>query len=410
MRIAFISAVFTPEREPAAVMAAQLAGRWIRDGHQVEVYCPFPNRPEGRLRAGWKRGVRQVESRGNFTVIRCWHWLVGRDRRIWNRLLENASFGMSAVLQALPRGRPDLLVISTWPFAAAGLAVLLAKWWRIPAIYYVQDLYPEAAVEAGMLRAGHSITRLLTAFDRCLCRSSARIVLASETMREIFTRSRPDLARKVTVIDNWIDADEIKPLAAGDEWRREHGIGERVFLATFAGNLGLLSGAGILIRVAEYLRDRPDIFLLCVGEGVLKRGMAAEAARRGLANLRFLPFQPRESIARMHSAADALILTLRPGGGSACVPSKLITYLAAGRPVVCSASPESESHAVIRRSGAGINVAPGNPRAIANALAALARDRDAVERMSLAARSYCIGHFTADRALMEFGRVLHSLS
>jgi colanic acid biosynthesis glycosyl transferase WcaI len=410
MRIAFISAVFTPEREPAAVMAAQLADRWIRDGHEVEIYCPFPNRPEGRLRSGWRRGLRQVESRGNLKIIRCWHWLVGRDRRIWNRLLENATFGISAVLQARLRGRPDLVVISTWPFAAAGLAVWLAKWWRIPAIYYVQDLYPEAAVEAGMLRGGHWVTRLLTVFDRCLCRSSARIILASETMRDVFTRSRPDVAGKVTVIDNWIDADEIKPLAASDGWRREHGIGERVFLATFAGNLGLLSGAGILIRVAEYLHDRPEILLLCVGEGVLKRGMAAEAARRGLTNLRFLPFQPRETVSQMHAAADALILTLRPGGGSASVPSKLITYLAAGRPVICSASPESESHSVIRRSGAGINVAAGNPRAIAAALVHIAADRDAAARMSLAARRYYIGHFTADRALMEFGRVLHSLS
>src|SRR5690348_7807526 len=84
MRIAFLSAVYPPEREPAGVMAAQLVDRWIQDGHQVDVYCPFPNRPDGVLRRGWKRRWRQVEQSDNLRVIRCWHWLVGRKRRIWN--------------------------------------------------------------------------------------------------------------------------------------------------------------------------------------------------------------------------------------------------------------------------------------------------------------------------------------
>src|SRR5438128_2101903 len=85
MRIAFLSAVYKPEREPAAVMAAQLVDRWIEEGNQVDVYCPFPNRPEGLLRRGWKRRLRQRSARGRLREIRCWHWLVGRERRIWNR-------------------------------------------------------------------------------------------------------------------------------------------------------------------------------------------------------------------------------------------------------------------------------------------------------------------------------------
>src|SRR5437764_171164 len=112
MRIAFVSAVYAPEREPAAVMAAQLVERWIRDGRQVDVYCPYPNRPEGVLQGGWKRRLRQVDEKtGGLRVVRCWHWLVGRKRRLGNRLLENLTFGCSSALQALLRGKPDVLVI-----------------------------------------------------------------------------------------------------------------------------------------------------------------------------------------------------------------------------------------------------------------------------------------------------------
>ena len=410
MRIAFLSAVYTPEREPAGVMAAQLVDRWLQDGHTVNVYCPFPNRPEGILRRGWKRRLRSVENRGNLRVVRCWHWLVGRERRVWNRLLENLTFGCSSVAQALLNGKADVLVISTWPFFAVGFAILLGRFWGVPAIYYVQDLYPEAGVEAGVLPRDHWTTRLLLHLDRWFCRSSARVILVSESMKELFIHGRRDFGGKVTVIENWIDGDEIKPLPGSPLWRREHNIPSQVFLATFAGNLGLLSGADILVRVAEYLHDRPDIFLLCVGEGVLKRKMASETARLGLTNLRFLPFQPRSRIGEMQSAANALILTMRPGGGAASVPSKLITYLAAGRPVVCSAPAHSESHAIIRRSNAGINVQAGDARAIADALVSLAENPTATEQMAHRARQHFIEHFTADRAFREFGEVFQSIT
>src|SRR5437667_10380080 len=109
MRIAFLSAVYSPEREPAAVMAAQLVDRWIQDGHSVDVYCPFPNRPEGIVRRGWTRRLRQVDTLGNLRVSRCWRWLVGRDRRIWIRLLANLTRGCSAAVQALLIGVADVL-------------------------------------------------------------------------------------------------------------------------------------------------------------------------------------------------------------------------------------------------------------------------------------------------------------
>src|SRR5258708_6876679 len=390
-------------------MAAQLVGRWIQEGHTVDVYCPFPNRPEGIVRRGWKRRLRQRDALGALRGIRCWHWLVGRERRILNRLLENLTFGCSAAAQALLTGKADVLVISTWPFFAVGLAILLARLWGVPAIYYIQDLYPEAAVDAGILPRNHWTTRLLTRLDRWFCGASARVIVVSESMKELFVHSRRDPGAKVTVIDNWIDGDEIKPMPGNPLWRREHHIPAQVFLATFAGNLGLLSGADILVRVAEHLHNHAGIFLLCVGEGVLKPRMTAETARRGLTNLRFLPFEPRSRISEMQSAADALILTMRPGSGAASVPSKLITYLAAGRPVVCAAPAHRECHTIIRRSKAGINVDAGDARAIADALVTLSENRAAAEQMALRAPQHFVEHFTADRAFLECRQTMHSL-
>src|SRR6185436_20154379 len=99
---------------------------------------------------------------------------------------ENLTFGLSSAAQALLNGKADVLVISTWPFFAVGLAILLGRILGVPAIYYVQDLYPEAAVEAGVLLRDHWTTRLLTRLDRWFCRSSARVILVSQSMKALF--------------------------------------------------------------------------------------------------------------------------------------------------------------------------------------------------------------------------------
>jgi colanic acid biosynthesis glycosyl transferase WcaI len=411
VKIVFICAVFPPEREPAGVMAQQLAARLAADGHSVGMIAPFPNRPYGQVYAGYRRRLRKVEQNGDgYRLVHCANWLVGRRRWSINRLLENITFGLSSAWSAWREGRPDVMIIETWPLFAAQFPALLAQWWGIPYLYYLQDVYPEAAEEVGVISNQGPVARFCRRWDRRLCLNSGRVVVISESMRELLSTSRGVPAEHFAVIPNWISATDFQTHPIENSWRREQGIAAGSFVAMFGGTMGHVSGAEVLVEAAALLRDGSDAQIFCVGEGVLKRDMMENARRRGLQNLRFLPFQPAERVPEVQAAANATILTIQPAYPDASVPSKLISYMAAGRAVICSAPSSSAVCRAVCEAEAGVTTEPGNPAAIAAAIRRLAADPAECIRMGKNARRYFETHYTLERAYGQFRDLLADLA
>jgi colanic acid biosynthesis glycosyl transferase WcaI len=400
--------VFPPEPEPAGVMAHQLASRLGRDGHRVTVIAPFPNRPGGRLYGGFRRRLLTIEGdKGGYTLVRCANWLVGEGRRSVNRLLENLTFGLSASWAVWREPRPDVILIETWPLVGVQLPALLARLLRIPWCYYIKDVYPEAAEETGLIGRNGPVARSCRFWDRCLCLSSAKVIVISESMRDLMARSRNLSNDLFAVIPDWIDPSGFVPQLIDNAWRQEQNIPKDTFVAMFGGTLGQVSGVEVLVEVARLLRDKPNLLILCIGEGVRKRQMIERCRSLGLENIRLLPFQPRERLAEVQGAANTTILTVRPGYSDASVPSKLISYFAAGRPVICAAQGGTSVARIVSEAGAGIGTPPGDPTALARTIVDLAADSARAEEMGRAARKYFEQHFTLDRAYAQFSAVLN---
>src|ERR1035437_3256927 len=143
MKLTFICAVFPPEPAPAGVMAHQLATRLAREGHDVTMVVPIPNRPEGVVYPGYEKRLRsRTVTKEGYTLVHCANWLIGKQRRNVNRILENITFGLSSTWAAWKEGRPDVIIIETWPLFAVQFVVSLARWWRVPYLNYVKDVYP----------------------------------------------------------------------------------------------------------------------------------------------------------------------------------------------------------------------------------------------------------------------------
>ncbi len=410
MKITFICAVFPPEPEPAGVMAKQLAARLSSDGNELTVIVPFPNRPQGRLYEGFHRQLYEsTRAPDGYQLVRCANWLIGGNRRILDRIAENLTFGLSSTWAAWRQGRPDVMIIETWPVCAASLGVLLARWWRVPVLYYVQDVYPEALERAGLIRTGGLISRLCLGLDRGICLSSAKVIVIAEGVRQLLATSRRLPREHFMTIPNWVDAREIVPHPIDNSWRREQNIPGDVFVAMFAGTFGHVSGVDLLVEVAHQLRSRSDVLIVCLGEGIRKNAMLEACELRHLDNIRILPFQPRDRVAEVHSSANVLLLTMHPNSSDASVPSKLISYMAAGRPVICSAPPRTSGSQVVVQSGAGLITEPGDAIAIADAIEYLSSHRSEAECMGANARTYFEKHMTLDHAHRRFSMLLQEI-
>jgi len=407
MKITLICPVFPPEPAPSGVMTSQLGSRLGEDGHRVNLVVSFPSRPRGRLYEGYKRCLGRVEKQGRMQVIRSPSWLIGARRRYWSRVLENVTFGISSTFNAWRAGRPDVLIVETWPLFAVQLGMWLGRWWRVPVLYYVQDVYPEVMEDAGILRPGGIWSRWLRAWDRSLCLQSYKVVVISDSMRDLLRQNRRLPTERIAVIPNWVDPKELVPQDRNNAWRREMDIDPRLFVAMFAGTMGTVSGADVLIEVAKQLHQRPDILILCVGEGVLKDSMIAEARRAKLTNIRFEPFQPRERLSEVQASADAMLLTVRKDFRDGSVPSKLISYMAAGRPIVCAAPQRSGVVKSVEAAQAGIPIPPADSTAISRAIEHLAGRPDEAQRMGRNARDYFEKNLTLDRAYGKFTELFH---
>lgn len=403
MNIAFVVAVFPPEPEPTGVMASELTQQWAKEGHAVTVICPFPNRPYGKTYPGFKRFPWHITKVGNLRIIRVWTWLIGPKRHHFNRMLENLSFGITSSLTLMCIRKPDVVILESWPIVAKSAIVLVSKIRKLRVVNYVKDLYPEAMSAAGLLRQGGLFEKLLLQLDGRICNTVNCNVVISAKTKMVLASTRCNASSKVLVIRDWVDVQMIRPFPGTNSWREEVGIPSNDLLFMYAGTMGLASRVDVLLEVAEKLRNTPGIRIVCVGEGILKEALMREQILRKLPNLTILGFQPRERISEMQSSADAMLLITSPTMGISSVPSKLITYFAVAKPVLCSVSEDSDIADLVKRNQIGLVVPPGDATKIYEGVVELASmGRVELSRIGLKARDLAIREYSLPRALRDF--------
>jgi colanic acid biosynthesis glycosyl transferase WcaI len=161
-----------------------------------------------------------------------------------------------------------------------------------------------------------------------------------------------------------------------------------------------------VLGAAKCLRAHSEIVFLLVGGGSQKNALTEIAARENLSNVRFAPLLPRERLPELMAAADILLLNQHPDLVEAVIPSKLLTYMAAGRPIVVAAHPVSEAVRLVREAECGVCVAPDAPDALADAIVALTRDAASRAALSARGRAYVQRHFAREVALQRFESAL----
>jgi colanic acid biosynthesis glycosyl transferase WcaI len=246
-------------------------------------------------------------------------------------------------------------------------------------------MQPDAAVGLGMLKAAW-FTRTLYGLEAFAYRHAARVSGITQGMLKSFQRKGVPEA-KLIYFPNAIELKNEEPVPARGEFRKGHGFGPDEFLAVYAGNLGVKQGLEVLLEAAPLLRDPRIHFLIC-GDGAQRDVLAARAREMNLPNFSMLPLQAGRDYQVLLADADLCFITQQAGAGNSFFPSKLLGLLAASKPVVTVAAPECELALSLVEGGFGVNVPPGRPQELANALDALANDAPRLAEYGAAGRRY----------------------
>jgi putative colanic acid biosynthesis glycosyltransferase WcaI len=327
--------------------------------------------------------------------------------RLGLRGLNYVSYLGSALLRALAGPRPDLVLCMTDPPVVGDVALAVAKRFGVPLLVISEDVFPEIATKLRRLE-NPVLVGVLRQLVRLYLRRADRVVAIGETMRRrLEAKGAP--GERLRVIPNWIDTGAITPQPRENEWKRARKLAGR-FVVMHSGNVGHAQDLDTLVRAATFLRDLDDLSVVIVGFGARHAEIQSLAARLGTDDVRFLPYQPREVLPLSLAAGDLHFVGLARGLSGYVVPSRLYGILAAGRPVLVSADPDSETAQVVTEVGCGLVVPPGRPELVARVLRDAHDGKLDLEEMGRRGREYVTAE--ADRAVAvgRYRRVLQELA
>jgi colanic acid biosynthesis glycosyl transferase WcaI len=401
MKIYIVSCVFPPEPVVSALTSAKIAEKMSGLSHDVTVFAPFPSRQVDHASFEHRQRFlhREVFPQG-YKVVYCFSFFSSVST-MRSRFLEYFSFGLSVFLVLLFSHRADVVYGNTWPVFGQGLLMLVCKLRGMPLVLSVQDLYPESLLaQKRRIKKTSRLYSILHWVDMQTARNCAGLIVISERFKKIYVTDRRIPEEKIAVIPNWIDESIAVTTAAHDDIRISHDIPADAFLVIYGGNIGKAAGMKNLIEAFRHLEHKENIYLLLAGAGNSLPECLDLIQKYQLSRVKIHSPWPASDTYTVLSAADLCILPTQGEQSLVSVPSKLLSYMQAGRCVLAQASPESETARILRDSQAGWVISTDDPISLAEAIREISYlSKDDRNRPGETGGNYVHKHFSTGRNL-----------
>jgi putative colanic acid biosynthesis glycosyltransferase WcaI len=404
MRILVLTPFYAPDLGPSAALYEMLSEELTTLGHEVSVISAVPHYPTGRVAEEFRGSWTRRERRNGVDVTRVWVPSVDRSR-LWLRLMSFLCYQLLATAVGIGR-KYDAVIASNPAFEVLLPLFLLAFFRRKPVIYSVHEVYPDVGVAAGIFRH-RAVIQLVAWLERLSCKRAIYVRVLSEGYRRAL-EARGVPASKLAVIGDWMDTEFVRPFPRRNPFTSRWGL-DGCFVVMYAGNLGPTQGLESVVEAARLLAADPLIRFVFVGDGSAKAHLERRAIALDLPNLVFVPFQPRELLPEVLSAADVSLVALKKGLGAGSVPSKLYAILASGRPVLAAVDPDSDTANLIREAQCGLTVTPEDPEALCHGVLELCDRTERRRRMGENGREYVARHRSKRLAGEKFHELLLSI-
>jgi colanic acid biosynthesis glycosyl transferase WcaI len=399
-RLFFLNRYFHPDHSATSQLLSDLAFHLAASGRQVHVITSQQRYDDPGSRLPAKEVVNGI----NVFRVPTTHFgravLLGRG-------FDYLSFYASAwrALRGLVK-RDDILVAMTDPPLISIVAMQVAKHRGAHLVNWLQDVYPEVAVQLGISALRGPIGSGLSYLRDKTLRTAAANVVVGQRMRDRIT-SLGIATDHVQVIHNWSDDEQIAPVSNADNpLRSEWGLDDK-FVVGYSGNLGRAHEFDTVLAAGERLRHDPRIVFVFIGGGHRMDELAGIVKTRGLdATFRFIPYQDRMLLKHSLCVPDIHWISLKPAVEGMIVPSKFYGIAAAGRPTIAITARDGEIARLVLEHNCGLVIEPGQADALADAIARLSTDPQSLAAMGARARAMLDANFTRRQALERWRDLL----
>ncbi|MEO6723941.1 MAG: glycosyltransferase family 4 protein [Blastocatellia bacterium] len=397
MRITFLCQYFPPEMGAPSARTFEHARHWAALGHDVTVITGFPNHPTGIIKPEYRGHFVKREKVEGIDLLRTWVYCAA-NKGFFLRVLNFLSFFFSSfILGSLMTRRPDVVVGTSPQFFCAVAAYCLSRVKRAPFVFEVRDIWPQSAIELGVLK-NERVIRVLEAIEMHLYRHAAMIVPVAESTRTyLIDKGVP--AEKIKVIPNGVDAQYLASAGIGPEEVRQRLGLQNKFVVSYIGTHGMSHALDVVLRVAKRFNEDSGVHFLFVGEGAEKANLKRQVENLSLHNVTFLDEQPREDLLGFYRASDVSLVPLkRLPIFTKVLPSKLFELMGTGCPIICSV--EGEAARLVANAEAGLCIEPESSDALTAAINHLRAEPDLRRQMGESGQQFVKAHYLR-RALAE---------
>lgn len=308
------------------------------------------------------------------------------------------------LVERLRAFRPDVVITGNTPLEIVAATQDYCAESGAKHLFWVQDLIGIAAkklVRKKLPIVGGFIGDRYVEFERRLLRKAWQVVVISDDFRPFV----PPEQTRVTTVENWAPLADMPEMPKVNSWSEAQGLAE-TFNFVYTGTLGMKHNPGLLVRLAEEFRSDPKVRIVVCSAGASMEWLASEKAARNLSNLILLPFQPLEDFPKVLGAADVVVGILEPDAGVFCVPSKVLSYLCSGRPILLAVPGENLIARIVTGHDAGVVVNPSDEAAVVAAAKAFRSDETRRREMGCRGRAYAEATFDLARITDRFEELL----
>ncbi len=398
MKLIVLTDRYAPEARAAAYLCCGLAEGLVQLGHDVTVLTRYPTKfvpGDGRV------AVPATEICNGVKVARVASLFSGSSPLL--RGLDQVAVSIGIGIRLLRAHAVDAVLVSSPPLPLTIAAILAKRLRGTPYVIHLHDLYPQTAIDLGMLR-NRLLIGLMRWIERAAYRNSGRIITAAPATLDILG-AFPCLGKgHVTFVNNFVDMRHCEGPDRGAAFRELWKVGKE-FVVLYAGLMGHAQDMAVILECARRCRvDRPDWRFVLAGDGVKSESVRLAAAE--LPNVKFLGCLPNREYFAVLQACDVALITLDPALRVPAVPGKVPTIMASGRPFVAAVPEGNDTRGIAAESRAGLAINAGRPDELMQALDILYLNPELRQEMGARGKKFAREHFSLAGALPKFEREL----
>lgn len=286
----------------------------------------------------------------------------------------------------------DVMMVQSCPWAPFAVS-LAKKYVNVPTVWNIQDMFPGASIANGVMDKKW-MQAFFFRFHKIAYRKADHISVISEDMkRKVIEQGVP--ADKITVIPDWYDDQSVKEIPWEDNlFVKKYNMRKDIFYVQYAGTMGFNFDYRMVVKVAELLKDQPDILFQMIGFGSQKEDFERAVKEKGLTNIVFLPLEPQEMVPHVYSACSVCLIPLPRGVIGNSVPSKAGLLMACRRVIVNSVDEDSDYYRMFEREQIGVSASNTDPEAVAAAILKMRDNPDLRERYAENAKKFSLGFYS----------------